>query len=168
MPETTVQNTLTRPMASDTHDAPHAPEAAAAPVPPDKVVVVLDAALPPGQAANVAACLSAGLAGAWPAWAGRPLNDAAGLASVAIAHLPIAVLRADTPAMQALLARLPSAAGEGCVCLFPAYAQRVQDGTTYWALHAQAHHTNTPMLGVGLAGGRRWVNSLSGSLGLWR
>ena len=85
MPETTVQNTLTRPMASDTHDAPHAPEAAAAPVPPDKVVVVLDAALPPGQAANVAACLSAGLAGAWPAWAGRPLNDAAGLASVAIA-----------------------------------------------------------------------------------
>ncbi len=135
----------------------------------EKIAVVLNAALPAGQAANVAACLSAGLAAAQTGWAGRPLQDAAGLASVASAHLPIAVLRAEADALAALLVRLQAGPPhDGVVCLFPAYAQTVNDGSTYWAMHQQTTHAQTPMLGVALAGPRRWVNSLTGSLGLWR
>ena len=58
----------------------------------------------------------------------------------------------------------------GTVCLFPAYAQTVNDCHTYWAQHRQTAHVpaDTPLLGMGLAGPRRWVNGLTGSLALWR
>ena len=135
---------------------------------PEKVAVVLRADLPPGPAANVAACVAAGLAGALPGWAGRGLRDGAGLHSASSAHLPIAVLRADAPALSVLLQRLRQQAPQGRVCVFPAYAQSVNDCQTYWAQHAHTDHTQAELLGVGLAGTRRWVNTLAGSLGLWR
>ena len=134
----------------------------------DKVVVVLEDGLPAGQAANVAACLAAGLAGAAPGLGGAALTDRAGLRSVASAQLPISVLRADPQAMAALVQRMGAAPAAGVVCLFPAYAQRVNDAAHYVRLHAQADHAQERLLGLGLAGARRWVNGLTGSLGLWR
>ncbi|KQW27368.1 DUF2000 family protein [Acidovorax sp. Root402] len=137
---------------------------------PDKVAVVVAASLTAGQAANIAACLAAGLAGARPGWAGGTLVDADDLETVASSHLPIAVLSALPEAMSALLRQaidIP-AAERGEVSLFPAYAQSVHDFAQYRAHHQTAHHVDEPMLGIGLAGPKRWVNRLTGSLPLWR
>lgn len=54
----------------------------------EKIAIVLAADLASGHAANVAACVAAGLAGARPGWAGAPLQDAAGLESFASCTSP--------------------------------------------------------------------------------
>lgn len=126
-----------------------------------------------GAAANVAACVAAGLAAAAPGWAGQVLRDAAGWRTVASSHLPIAVLRADAVALRGLVHQLgrraadPGANG-GCVSLFPAYARQMHDAAGYWQQHALCVHADEPMLGVGLHGPARWVRRWCGSLPLFR
>lgn len=145
------------------------PEPGPAPV-PIKVALVLSADLAPGAAANVAACLSAGLSAARPGWAGQPLADAAGLASVASSHLPITILRAEREALQAIVRRLAEGTREpdALVSLFPAYAQAMHEAEAYWERHARTSHVEHDLLGLGLHGPKRWVARLSGSLPLWR
>lgn len=136
---------------------------------PEKVAIVLAADLGAGHAANVAACVAAGLASARPGWAGRPLQDAAGLESFASSHLPIAVLRAAPAAMAALIEQVNAVdVPEGTLCLFPAYAQAMHDGPAYQARHGTMEHRREPLLAIGLAGSKRWVNRLTGSMPLWR
>lgn len=136
---------------------------------PEKIAIVLAADLAPGHAANVAACVAAGLAGARPGWAGAPLQDAAGLESFASSHQPIAVLRAAPAAMDALVEQLTAAATpDGALCIFPAYAQAMHDGAAYRARHGTMEHRREPLLAIGLAGTKRWVKRLTGSMPLWR
>lgn len=56
----------------------------------------------------------------------------------------------------------------GRATLFPAYAQAIHTASEYWNRHRQTIHANESMLGLGLRGRKRWVNSLTGSLPLWR
>jgi hypothetical protein len=137
---------------------------------PAKVAIVLASELAPGAAANIAACLAAGLAAARPVWAGRPLVDAVGLASVASSHLPIVILRAAPEQLGTLLQRLAKGPvdPDATVSLFPAYAQTLHDAQAYWQRHAATTHAGQELLGVGLQGPGRWVARLSGSLALWR
>jgi hypothetical protein len=145
------------------------PEAGAHPT-PVKAAIVLAAGLPTGHAANISACVAAGLAAGRPGWAARPLVDAEGLSSMASSHLPIAVLCAEPANMRALLQALSAApaAEESAVTLFPAYAQAMHDCTEYWHRHELARHSEEAMLGIGLIGPKRWVNRITGSLPLWR
>lgn len=135
---------------------------------PEKVAIVLVAGLEPGPAANVAACIAAGLAARSPGWAGRPLVDATGLNTAASSHLPITVLRADVKAMSALMQKLGAGAENCDVTLFPAYAQTIHTCDEYWQRHSRAVHVHEAMLGIGLSGTKRWVNRLTGSMALWR
>jgi len=140
-----------------------------APAAPDKVVIVLSAELSLGRAANVAACLAAGLAAVLPGWGGHSLRDADGVASVASSHLPIIVLGADATRMAALCGRLGQEPPPGCkLCLFPSYAQDIHDASVYWVRHGQTSHRSEGMLGLGLAGSKKWVNGLTGSLPMLR
>lgn len=133
-----------------------------------RVALVVDGALPAGQAANVAACLAAGLGAAVPSLAGQALCDAAGLASLSSSSLPIAVLCGDDAGFARLLQQLAGRpAGAYCV-LFPRYAQAMHTAEDYWRRHAGSDHTGEPMLGVGLAGPPAWVRSLTGALPLLR
>ncbi|WZB73065.1 DUF2000 family protein [Achromobacter xylosoxidans] len=143
--------------------------ATSAPVPPEKVVIVVFAGLALGQAANAAACIAAGLGAGLPGWA-APLRDVDGLQSSAISHLPIIILSASDAQMAALCDRLPMEppAGGG-LALFPAYAQGIHDCHAYWERHRESAHRGQPMLGIGgVAGARRWVNGLTGSLPMLR
>jgi hypothetical protein len=138
---------------------------------PFKVVIILSTDLAAGPAANTAACIAAGLAATGhPPWAGRALIDAAGLATVASSHEPVTILAADTARMQRLMARLGTGIDPSIdrISLFPAYAQGMHDASEYWSRHGLTAHENEHMLGVGLSGRKRWVNSLAGSLPLWR
>ncbi|MFY3135374.1 DUF2000 family protein [Achromobacter xylosoxidans] len=140
-----------------------------APALPEKVVIVLAAGLDLGQAANASACLAAGLAAPRAAWAGEPLCDADGMRSSAISHLPIIVLTADEARMAQLRERLALPVPDGAsMTLFPAYAREIHEAAEYWARHRQTSHRDQPLLGVGLAGPRRWVNALTGSLPMLR
>jgi hypothetical protein len=139
------------------------------PHPVEKVAVVLAAGLAAGEAGNVSACIAAGLAAAAPGWAGEPLLDADGLRSAASSHLPITVLMADGPRMERLLQELAAERPPGAAAvLFPAYAQRIQEAPTYWAQHRAVSHRGQRLLGLGVAGSRKWVNRLTGSLPLLR
>ena len=57
----------------------------------------------------------------------------------------------------------PSAAG----WRFP-YAQGIHDCHAYWERHRESAHRRLPMVGIGLAGARRWINGLTGSLPMLR
>lgn len=146
------------------HEALSVPEGSA------KVAIVLAADLAPGPAANVAACISAGLAASRPYWAGRSLVDASGWATVSSSHLPIAILKAPLIVMNALLQRLAEGPAQenGAISLFPAYAHAIHECSDYWHRHSLVSHTEEAMLGIGLVGGKRWVNRITGSLPLWR
>ena len=136
---------------------------------PEKVVIVLATDLSAGRAANVAACLAAGVAAAAPAWAGRPLRDLEPIESVASSHLPIIVLCADPPRMTALALKLGETRPANCrLSLFPAYAQDIHDAESYRARHERTQHTREPLLGVAIAGSRTWVDGLTGSLPILR
>jgi hypothetical protein len=149
-------------------EAPANPGTAAQHI-PEKVALVLSDKLAIGHAANVSACLAAGLSGAMPTWAGRSLRDEEGLESVASSHLPIIVLRADMARMAALCERLgPDTPRDGWLSLFPDYAQDLHSADSYWSRHERMRHRETALLGIGLAGSRRWVNSLVGSLPILR
>lgn len=140
-----------------------------APAVPEKIVIVLAATLGVGQAANVSACVAAGLAAASPGWAGAPLRDPDGMVSSAISHLPIIGLSADAVRMAQLRERLALAPPDGArLAVFPAYAREIHEAVQYWARHRETSHRDQPLLGVGLAGARRWINALTGSLPMLR
>ncbi|WP_238922413.1 DUF2000 domain-containing protein [Achromobacter ruhlandii] len=148
---------------------PTAPVVPSAPAVPEKIVIVLAATLGVGQAANVSACLAAGLAAALPGWAGAPLRDPDGMASSAISHLPIIVLAADAERMAQLRQRLTQPPPEDArLAVFPAYAREIHEAAHYWARHRETSHRDQPLLGVGLAGAKRWLNALTGSLPMLR
>nr|WP_298728925.1 DUF2000 family protein [uncultured Steroidobacter sp.] len=136
----------------------------------NKVSIVLANGLACGQACNVTACIAAGLAAAKPALAGKPLVDAAGLRSVSSSHQAITILRAEPATMSALVLQLTGNAPpeDVVLSLFPAYAQTIHECGEYWNRHRWAAHANEVLLGIGMAGPKRWVSGLTGSLPLWR
>jgi hypothetical protein len=133
-----------------------------------RLCIVVDASLPPGQAANVAACIGAGLAGARPGLASQPLRDAAGFLSLGSSSLPIAVLSADGAGLAQLLHTLKQRPADGHCVLFPRYAQALHSAAEYWERHAVTDHAAEPMLAIGLAGPPSWVRRLTGALPLLR
>lgn len=145
-------------------------ESGSAETTPPKIVIVLAAGLSPGAAANIAACISAGLAAADPRWAGRPLVDAAGLRTVATCHVPITVLRAEADTMATLLGQIGTGPADPGIAtsVFPDYAREMHDCEAYWARHHATAHLDRAMLGIGVRGPRPWVARLTGSLPLWR
>jgi hypothetical protein len=135
-----------------------------------KACVVVDGALAPGHAANVAACIAAAFGAAQTGFAGTPLRDACGLCSLGSANLPIAILRSDRAGLNRLAlawAQRPDA-GEGELVLFPAYAQAMHAAAEYHQQHAIRDHGSEPLLGIGLLGPAPAVRRCTGALPLLR
>jgi hypothetical protein len=132
-----------------------------------RAAIALDGELAPGAAANVAACIAAGLGAAVPGLAGLPLLDADGFRSASSAHLPIPILRCASSGFAALLGRSDAPDG-GAVVVFPGYAQRLHTAEEYWREHALRSLRTEGLLGLGLAGPAAWVRSLTGALPLFR
>ena len=133
-----------------------------------RACIALRAGLPVGHAANVAACIAAGLAHGAEGLAGQALCDADGRESLSSATLPIAILGADDAGLAALWRRAADAVPTGRCVLFPHYAQAMHGVEDYWAAHAAARHSEQPLLGIGLVGPQAWVRRLTGALPLLR
>lgn len=134
----------------------------------EKIVLVVRPELATGALLNIAACLTAGITASHPQYAGKNLQDQAGLQSSASSHLPVVVLKGNDEVFQRIINELtPQTAGVS-LCIFPAYAQAIHLAEQYWQIHQQTVHTGEQISGLALCGTKKWLNRLTGNLALLR
>ncbi|NMU91181.1 DUF2000 domain-containing protein, partial [Achromobacter ruhlandii] len=91
------------------------------------------------------------------------------MASAPTPPLPSLCAAADAVRMAQLRQRLTQPPPEDArLAVFPAYAREIHEAVHYWARHRETSHRDQPLLGVGLAGAKRWINALTGSLPMLR
>lgn len=134
----------------------------------DKIVLVVRPELATGTLLNIAACLTAGITANNPQYAGKALQDQAGLRSSASSHLPVVVLKGNDAVFQRILTELTANASDGSLCIFPAYAQAIHQADQYWQVHQETVHTGEQISGLALSGTKKWLNRLTGNLALLR
>jgi len=134
-----------------------------------RVAVVVDPAQGgPGLLGNTIATIAIGLGAAAPQLGGPQLVDRAGYAVQPSATVPVPVLQADPDVLRELLARALQGDQGRIVVAFPGFARSMHDFPAYQLEFARRDLATEDLHGVGLAGPRKWVASLTGSLRLLR
>ena len=131
-----------------------------------KSVIVLDEALPPGDAANAAAILGASLGHRVDALVGPDARDAEGGRHAGIITVPLPVLRADAAGVADVRRR--ALERELLVVGFTELAASHGDHGEYLAALSATEPGALAYRGVALHGPRKAVNSVVGSLPLLR
>lgn len=131
------------------------------------LAVIVDPEVPPGLMANTVAVIAAGLAARYPGVGGVPLTDKAGLAYVNSADRPIPILQAAPADMRAAMLK---AAADVAVTpvIFPAFARGLHAFADYAALVPDTDLAAVKIDGIGLAGPKKAVRSITGALKLFR
>lgn len=132
-----------------------------------RAVIVVDPALPLGPLANAVAYLSLTLGQRLPPLLGPDLADGSGVIHAGTSALALPILRAGPAA----LAELHRAAATQPELLAISFTDAAQSTLTYQEYQAKLAQTPTSALvylGVALAGPRRRVSALTGSLPLLR
>jgi len=132
----------------------------------ERCVIVVDAGLAPGLAANAAAVLAVTLGATVDGLAGPDLVDADGGVHPGLFEKGLPVLAAAREALPALRARA-LAAGVGVIDI-PAVGQQTNDYDEVRAHVARTATADLEYLGVALHGPRRAVGRVSGNLRLLR
>jgi hypothetical protein len=131
---------------------------------PARCVIVVDAALPPGRAANAAAVLALTIGARHPGLVGAPLVDGSGFEHPGLIPIGIPVLAAD----QAELTALRGKALDGYIDVvdFPVQGQQ----TTHYDAFRDAVKNVPPedlrYVGIALVGDRKPIGKIVGKLGL--
>lgn len=135
----------------------------------EKCVIVLDETLPLGLLCNTAAILGVTLGRQVPSLVGRDVTDGNGTRHLGITELPIPILRAPTEALRTLRARLRQPEFQGLTAVdFSELAQSCRTYEEYCRRMAGTPEAELRYLGLGIQGGTRLVNRLTGSLPLLR
>ena len=132
----------------------------------ERCVIVVDAALAPGLAANAAAVLAVTLGATVQGLAGPDLVDADGQVHPGLFERGLPVLGAARGALPELRARA-LAAGVGVIDI-PAVGQQTNDYEEVRAHVASMATADLEYLGLALHGPRRAVGRVSGNLALLR
>ena len=136
------------------------------PVRPERCVLVLDEALPPGLAANAAAVLAVSIGARFPQLPGRDLVDADGSAHPGLIPMGLPVLSAPAERLTALRA---AALDKGLdVIDFPTSGQQTTDYDAFAAAVAASPTAALTFLGVALCGPSKPVRKLTGGFPLLR
>lgn len=136
------------------------------PVRPERCVLVLDEALPPGLAANAAAVLAVSIGARFPQLPGRDLVDADGSAHPGLIPMGLPVLSAPAERLTALRA---AALDRGLdVIDFPTSGQQTTDYDAFAAAVAASPTAALTLLGVALCGPSKPVRKLTGGFPLLR
>ncbi|HEX7637253.1 MAG TPA: DUF2000 domain-containing protein [Burkholderiaceae bacterium] len=131
---------------------------------PDRCVIVLDATLPPGRAANAAAVVALTVGQRWPGLVGAPLVDADGASHPGLIPIGIAVLQAEAGMMPALRA---GALEAGCdVVDFPAQGQQTTSYAAFRDSVATLPADELRYVAMALVGRRKAISRLVGRLAL--
>jgi len=132
----------------------------------NKCVLVLDASLPAGLAANAAAIMGLALGRVHPELMGEDVYDASGRIHAGIIRTPVPILRGDP----ALLRSLCDAGADAGVTVtdFTLLAQRCRSYEQFVSEMSKADTAQLCYLAVGLCGPAKAINRLTGSLPLLR
>jgi hypothetical protein len=133
---------------------------------PERLVVVVDEALPAGLAANAAAVLAFTLGAQLPEFVGADYADADGAVHAGLIPVGLPILRAPGATLPALRERA-LAAGVAVVA-FPTFGHRTNDYDEFRAFVARTPAADLRYLGLAFHGPRRPVAKLTGSLALLR
>jgi hypothetical protein len=134
------------------------------PTPPSRCVIVIDAALAPGRAANAAAVIALTVGARHPGLVGEPLVDAAGFAHPGLIPIGIAVLSAGQDELNALRARALDA---GCdVVDFPVQGQQTTNYAAFRDVVATVAPEELRYVGLALVGEKKPIGKIVANLGL--
>jgi hypothetical protein len=133
---------------------------------PERCVIVVDEALPPGRAANAAAVLALTLGAREPALIGPDLVDADDRVHPGLFPAGLPVLKATSERLAALRDGADSAGVE--VIAMPRFGQETNDYDAVRAEVARTPASELRFVGVALYGDRRLVGRLTGNLALLR
>ena len=134
-----------------------------------KCVMVIDAELPPGVAANTSAVLGVALGKHTSGLVGPDVTDASGQPHLGITYIPVTILRGDRESLKALRTRLYAPEFSDLVVAdFSDVAQSCTVYSEYTKRAAAACAEDYNYLGVAIHGSRKKVGKLTGSLPLLR
>jgi hypothetical protein len=133
---------------------------------PARCVIVVDEALSSGLAANAAAVLAVTLGARAPGLLGGDVEDADGAGLPGLIDRGLPILKAPGAALGALRARALEAGVE--VIAFPRFGQETTDYEAFRERVAQTPTAELAYLGLLIAGPKRAVNKVTGSLPLLR
>ncbi len=136
------------------------------PARPERYVLVLDEALPPGLAANAAAVLALSIGARFPGLPGPDLVDADAAVHPGLIPMGLPVLSAPADRLGALRATAFTAGLH--VIDFPTAGQQTTDYTAFAAAVAETPTAALAYLGVALCGPSRAVRKLTGGFPLLR
>lgn len=131
---------------------------------PERCVIVVDASLPPGKAANAAAVLALTLGQRHPGLVGAPLVDRDGVAYPGLIPIGISVLTASVAQLAELHGRANDA-GFDCV-VFPGAGQQTTDYAGFLAAVAGQTAGELALVGLAVAGPKKAVRKMTGDLAL--
>lgn len=131
---------------------------------PTRCVIVVDAALPPGRAANAAAVIALTIGARHPALVGSPLIDASGFEHPGLIPIGIAVLSAPQAELNALRLKGFDA---GCdVVDFPLQGQQTTDYQAFKDVVRDVSSDDLRYVGVALVGEKKPISKIVVKLGL--
>jgi hypothetical protein len=133
---------------------------------PERLVVVVDEALPPGLAANAAAVLAFSLGAQLPGFVGAAYVDADGGDHAGLIPVGLPILRAPGETLPSLRDRAVDAGI--AVVAFPSFGHQTNDYDEFRTFVARTPSADLRYLGIALHGPRRPVAKLTGSLALLR
>lgn len=130
-----------------------------------KWVIVVDETLPPGRAANAAACMAAAVGRALPRLLGPDTADASGVAHTGLPWAGCSVLATGSERLRTIRDK---AAGKDRMLVvdMPAHAQTSRVYTEFTELMGGTKNDEMVYLGLALVGPRNAVDRLVGGLGL--
>jgi hypothetical protein len=141
-----------------TNEIPQGPET------PQRCVIVVDGALPPGRAANAAAVLALTIGQRHPGLVGAPLVDASGHVHPGLIPIGITVLAASQEELSSVRAK--GIAAQCDIVDFPAQGQETTNYTAFSDVVATVPGDALRYVGVALIGARKPISKVVANLGL--
>lgn len=135
----------------------------------EKCVIVLDAALPLGLAANTAAILGITLGRQLPEIVGADVSDQTGTRHLGIISFPVPILKASPEAIKELHGKLHLPEFSGLTAAdFSDLAQSCKTYGEFTGKMAEVPESALRYLGLAICGDKKKVNRLTGRLPLLR
>jgi hypothetical protein len=131
---------------------------------PERCIIVVDAELPVGRAANAAAVIALTVGQRHPGLVGAPLVDGSGHAHPGLIPIGIAVLAATQEELS--LIRQKAVLGDCDIVAFPAQGQQTNDYAAFQQAVSQVSTADLRYAGIALIGPRKPISKIVANCGL--
>lgn len=131
----------------------------------EKCVMIIDEALPPGEAANTAAVLGITLGGKVPGVIGAEVGDGAGNSHAGVIRIPVPILKASRAELGKLRLELYEQQLAGLTVVdFTDLAQSCRSYDEF--IDKMSYTSELSYIGLALYGDKQKINKLTGNLAL--